>query len=82
MQFKINDIVRVKPPVGCCNSTLVFQEWNVLKLFNVKVKEKPDIKMAVVESDGHVEVFRQGMLELITIKQLTPVKFVDTFEVA
>jgi len=82
MQLKIEDIVRVLPPIGCCNSTLAFQEWNVLKLFDVKVTGKPDIKMAVVESDGHVEVFRQGILELISTKQLTTVKFVDNFEVA
>lgn len=62
------DIVRVKPPRGCCNSTLCFQEWQVLSLFNVTVKNRPDIKMAVLESEGHVDIFRVARLEKIPLK--------------
>ena len=82
MKFEENDIVRVTPMLGCCNSTLAFQEWKVLKLFDIKVSGKPDIKMAVIESEGVVEISRVEKIQLIRRSLLKSKRTIDTVELA
>lgn len=48
--------VRVKPVKGCCNSTLCFQEWDVIDMISIRVKGHSRV-VYVCESDGDCQIF-------------------------